>query len=52
MFNRIGLCLKFLFQANEVAGFGDLNLVILVIFSKPTIKHVIGFGRLFSCSAE
>jgi hypothetical protein len=51
-FNRIGLCLKFLFQANEVAGFDDLNLVIVVIFSEPTIKDVIRFGRLFPCSVE
>ncbi len=53
MFNGIGLCLKFLFQANEVAGFDfDLNLVILVIFSELTIKYVIGFSRLFPCSTE
>ncbi len=52
MFNRIGLCLKFLFQANEVAGFDDLNLVILVFFSELTIKYVIRFGRLFPCSVE
>jgi hypothetical protein len=38
MFNGIGLCvdLKFLFQANEVAGFSDLNLFILVILSELT----------------
>ncbi len=31
--------------ANEIAGFGDLNLFFLVILRELTIKCVIGLGK-------